>query len=118
VLRRLGLLNLVPLAAACALVILLVFMPAPDLFEERNLLVSPWARLAFIWLAAALAAPFMKGLFPALDGPRALLGSVLLVGAAYQVYTFVPQVNSFPFTLGWSEAAFYGSLFFPGRCTA
>ena len=42
---------------------------------------------------------------------------MLLVGAAYEVYTFVPQVNSFPFTLGWSEASrfYYGSLFFSGQ---
>jgi hypothetical protein len=113
-LRRLGLLNLLPLAAAAGVVALLVYMPVPNLFKERGLFLNPWARLALIGLMGAVGAPFLKALAPKLELPEALIGAVLLVAAVYQAFMFAKDISVSPLSLGWSEGSryYYSSLFF------
>ena len=113
-LRRLGWLNLLPILAAAALMILLVFVPVPGLLEDKTLFTGQWVRMALIGLLGALISPFIKALRPSLQPAEALVAGVLGLGVVYCVTVFVPEVDSLPFSLGWSEGSrfYYASLFF------
>jgi hypothetical protein len=113
-LRRLGLLNLLPILAAAAVMILLVFVPIPGLLEDKSLFTGQWVRMALIGLLGALISPFLKALRPALQPAEALLAGVLALAVVYRITVFVPEVDSLPFSLGWSEGSrfYYASLFF------
>jgi hypothetical protein len=74
-------------------------------------------RLGFFWLAAWSGAVFMKAASPGRSWWAAVIGAGVWIGACYQVASFIPDVSTYPFSLGWSEASryYYASLFFSRR---
>jgi len=74
---------------------------------------SPLVRLWFIWFVAILGALFIQRLKP-MAYPLALASALVISGACFQTFTFLPGLSNFPLSLGWSEGSrfYYGSLFF------
>lgn len=116
-LKRLGILNLVPVFLFSFVFILLVYMPIDGLFEARDLFVNYWTRLTLVWLLAAISAPFLAASFPRLSKTQALLGSLFIILVVHKVFSFLPDVSNYPFSLAWSEASryYYASLFYSGQ---
>lgn len=72
-----------------------------------------YARIWLAWFVSLLLSFALHRCCPKLRWPILIGLSALLLGSAYQVWLFALNVNSYPFTLSWSETSrFYaGSLF-------
>lgn len=86
----------------------LVFGPGGELLADLALRVG-----IFILLAMGGAWLMLRG-WTGLHYPAALLLSALVYGTAYKLACYIPDVSSYPFSLGWSEISryYYASLFF------
>ena len=81
--------------------------------EIGNLLQVIWLRLlifsALVLLGAFLVKPARQGT----SWTGALLAAMLLHASAYKFASFIPDITTYPFSLGWSEASryYYASTF-------
>jgi hypothetical protein len=71
-------------------------------------------RLAVLALITLVGAAILKAVLPQRSWAISLIVTLLGVGAVYQVASYIPQVSTYPFSIGWSEASryYYASLFF------
>lgn len=81
-----------------------------------------FARLFLFWLLTLLGAVLYKAHdqsqnHSSASWDQALLVSSLVSTLAYRLASFIPDISTYPFTLGWSEASryYYASLFFAER---
>jgi hypothetical protein len=74
-------------------------------------------RLALFWLTTLAGAIFLKASAPDRSWPAVIAAAWLLCGAGVKVAAFIPDISTYPFSLGWSEASryYYASLYFAGR---
>ncbi len=94
---------------------LFTLAPLPPPLDRIQALLA--FRLAVFWLAAWAVGALLwvrrpgRGLLPALGL------SALGLGAVYRVAIFLPEISTYPFSLGWSEASryYYASLFYAGE---
>ncbi|RPI78218.1 MAG: hypothetical protein EHM41_25920, partial [Chloroflexi bacterium] len=105
-------------AAAASLFVLLLpvftwlvmgpFSTRFDSFRNRT--------IAFVLLAAA-GTVLIRRAFPRLSWAAAVFSSVLFQGTAYRLALFIPEISTYPFSLGWSEGSryYYASLYFARR---
>ena len=100
------------LALGCILV-----YPWLVLGPYQQFFVLTASRLLIFWLIALVASLFLMawGPFPGFAGNwgKYLATSVLLATFCIKVASFLPEVSTYPFSLGWSEASryYYASLF-------
>lgn len=115
--KALGVLNLLPAAAATAVLLLVVYAPHRSLLILEQTVQGPWARLGLIWLCGLAAATFLSAAFPTLQAGEALFGALFIQGLAYRVFGFAAELSTSPFTLGWSEGSrfYFSSLFYSSR---
>jgi hypothetical protein len=71
-------------------------------------------RLVVLGLITLVGAVLFKVIRPRYSWAVAFVVTLLGVGAIYQVASFLPQVSTYPLSLGWSEASryYYASLIF------
>ncbi len=71
-------------------------------------------RLVVLGLITLAGTVLLKVILPKRTWAVALMATLLGVGAIYQVASYIPQVSTYPFSLGWSEASryYYASLIF------
>jgi hypothetical protein len=86
----------------------LVMGPAGELLKNLPL------RMAVFTVLTLAGGWLMQRAWPVLRYPAALLLTALSYGTAYKVFSFIPDVSAYPFSLGWSEISRYylASLFF------
>jgi hypothetical protein len=107
-LSRLGSLNrfliLLPVLAFAAL----VFGPYGHYLEH------PAVRMALFWMVVLSGVVFLKAYAPDRSWLAALAVAGVLAGAGIKAASFIPDVSTYPFSLGWSETSryYYASLFF------
>jgi hypothetical protein len=72
-----------------------------------------WVRLLIFILLALLGMNALKIGWPALSWPAALLVTILLQTATYQILHYLPEISDYPFAMGWSETSrfYWPSLF-------
>ncbi len=89
----------------------LVMGPLGERFEG----ITP--RLLVFALVVAGGAAILKGINPRGSWAACLLASALLNGFVYKLAAYIPEISTYPFSLGWSEASrfYYASLFFSER---
>ncbi len=77
-------------------------------------LVSTLPRLVMLVSITLVGAGILKAMLPRSGWAFLLAATLVGVGAVYQVASYIPQVSTYPFSLGWSEASryYYASLFF------
>jgi hypothetical protein len=117
ILKRVKLLNLLPVLAFIFVFIVLVYMPFEGLFKESDLFADFWIRLSILWILGMASTPFIAALLPSLSAAEALLGAIFSILLAHKIFSFLPGISSYPFSLGWSESSryYYASLFFSGK---
>jgi hypothetical protein len=78
---------------------------------------ATWARLLVFCILALLGAALVKLMRPGFTTLNALALAVLVYGAIYKIASFAPEISSYPFSLGWSEASryYYASTFLPEK---
>ncbi|HZD56886.1 MAG TPA: hypothetical protein VE136_09205 [Anaerolineales bacterium] len=108
VLNRLGRLNLFLFLIPVAAFSYLLLGPQAYFFDNLSVRLSSFGLAVFAGAILLMA----SGLLP--DLLVALAASWLLVGSGYKIAAFIPDVSTYPFSLGWSEASryYYASLFF------
>jgi hypothetical protein len=74
---------------------------------------ATWVRLALFISLAILGAIVIKTACPNLTWWLSLAASMLVYAVVYRLATFIPDISTHPFSLGWSEASryYYASLF-------
>jgi hypothetical protein len=79
-----------------------------------HLLTNKNERALVFVVAAGFGALFVKWRRPQTSWLEAFVFSLLAYGAVYKAATFLPEVSTYPWSLGWSEGSryFYASLFF------
>lgn len=87
--------------------------------------LGPWGRylqgvfprLLVFWILAAAASALAHSLRRAWDGRAVFMGTCLILGGVHRLAAFLPDLSTYPFSLGWSEASryYYASLFFGER---
>lgn len=89
----------------------IVMGPFSGIFGET------WARLGLFLILAILGAIVLRPAQPGLSWTLCLAAAMLFYGFIYRMAAFIPDLSTFPFSLGWSEASryYYASLFLPGR---
>ena len=82
------------------------------LFRLQNQFSSFTPRLWLFWLAAGLAALFLRAAWRGLPYFWCLLATAAGLGTVVRLLGFLPDLSASPFTLGWSEASrfYYASL--------
>lgn len=107
-LQRLKAINLLGVVLCALLFCFLIFG------TYGYLITNVWARLSILWLVSLTAAVFLRAAFPTLEGAKAFLLVMLGIMVVYKAAGFIPEVNNYPLTLGWSESSryYYASLFF------
>ncbi len=98
---------------------LISFIIFPLLVMElasQRLANIPLRLAVFIILALGGAWLFKKG-WPRQGWGTALLVTTLGYGVSYKIAGFIPDISSYPFSLGWSEASryYYASLWFSNK---
>ena len=98
------------------LVYLLSFILFPLLvmgLASQKLSTTPLRLVVFCIISVAGAWLFRRG-WPQQGWSTALLLTILGYGFVYKISSFIPDVTSYPFSLGWSEASryYYASLWF------
>ena len=86
----------------------LVMGPLGDVFA------GPRSRLAAFVLLASGGAVILKLAFPHRSWGELACLAALVDGVVHQIATFLPEISSYPLSLGWSETSrfYYASLFF------
>lgn len=71
-------------------------------------------RLLVFVLSVLGAAVSLKVLSPSRDFSLVLVAALLVNAVIYKLATFIPEISTYPFSLGWSETSryYYASLFF------
>jgi hypothetical protein len=95
-----------------ALILLLFsFLALGPLGEQVN---NTPARLVMLGIFSLLGTLVLKIILEGRSWAVALCATLLGIGAVYQVASYIPQVSTYPFSMGWSEASryYYASLFF------
>ncbi len=74
-------------------------------------------RLALFWCLSLPAAACLRARLPETEWIRRWGFSTLVMGAVFEVSTFLPQISNDAFSLGWSEASryYYASLFLASK---
>jgi hypothetical protein len=110
-LGRLGRLNLLLFLLLIVIYCYVVLGPAGHYLEHLAF------RLALFWLTVLAGSVFLKAYAPERSWPEAMAAAWLLSGAGVKIATFIPEISTYPFSLGWSEASryYYASLFFSER---
>ncbi|RPI30380.1 MAG: hypothetical protein EHM70_14040 [Chloroflexota bacterium] len=98
----------------------LVFLLSLGLFPWLALgplggtIVSPLLRVLVFALVAAGGAACLRALWPGRSLAFCALASVLINAGVYRLAAFIPELSTYPLSLGWSEASrfYYASLFF------
>lgn len=85
------------------------------------LLLGPWGifvknvtlRIGLFWFSVLLGSVFLKAYRFQTSSGYLLIVSTLLLGFAYRLAVFIPDISMHPFTLAWSEASryYYASLY-------
>lgn len=72
------------------------------------------ARLVMLSVFTLAGVGVLKVASPGRSWTAAIAGTLLGIGSVYQIASYIPQVSTYPFSLGWSEASryYYASLFF------
>lgn len=81
-------------------------------------LVQPlFPRLLLFWAFALAGGLLLAGVWPGLSGLPSVAVSALLIAFFHRLSVFIPEVSTYPFSLGWSEGSryYYASLFFSER---
>lgn len=73
---------------------------------------ATYPRLWFFWLAAGVGALFLMSAWRRLPPLWALVSTGVLFGFGIKALSYLPEVSTYPFSLGWSEASrfYYASL--------
>jgi hypothetical protein len=110
-LDRLGALRW-PLLAALALA-----FPIAVLGPWGRYLQGVFPRLLVFWILASAAFALAHSLRREWDGRAVFLGTCLVLGGVHRLAAFLPDLSTYSFSLGWSEASryYYASLFFAER---
>jgi hypothetical protein len=100
------------LSLALAVIVALLF-PAAVYGAAGRYLVATLPRLLIFWLASLAIAHLLRGWFPRAMWRQLLIGVLIGYGLAVRALASVPEVSTYPFSLGWSEASryYYASLF-------
>jgi hypothetical protein len=74
---------------------------------------SLWVRLLVFSVTAILGATLIKPVRTGLGWSSAIALSMLTFGVVYKLATFIPDISTYPFSLGWSETSryYYASTF-------
>jgi hypothetical protein len=104
--RRRGL-SLVLIAITVLVYPLAVFGPAGRYFD------GIFPRLFLFWLVTLALSVLLRAWFPRASWIHLLLGTTVTYGLLVRVLAFVPEISTYPFSLGWSEGSryYYASLF-------
>jgi hypothetical protein len=110
-LNRLGMLNLILFLIPVVVFSYLLLGPQAYFFEDLSVRLGSFGLAVFVGAVFLKAAGLLNGWL------ETLTASWLLVGAGYKIAAFIPDVSSYPFSLGWSEASryYYASLLFAKR---
>jgi hypothetical protein len=94
-------------------VLLSAVYPALIMGSSHPLLQATWARGGIFLTVALLGAVVLNPARPEFNWRSALAAAILFYGAVYKVASFIPDISTYPFSLGWSEASryYYASLF-------
>ncbi len=78
---------------------------------------SIYIRALVFWSVVIFNSLIIQSTHPNLAYSNIFLGLALMQGVLYRIAVFLPDLSSYPFSLGWSEASryFYASLFFSER---
>jgi hypothetical protein len=81
------------------------------------LLGEMWLRWYLFWWLAILSSALFRISVPSLAWPGAFATSLILLGFVARIASYLPDVTSYPLSIGWSEASRYydASLFFGSR---
>ncbi len=90
---------------------LVVFGPLGERFE------AGFERLFFFWIFTLIGAAGLWMLARGYSGSQLVLAVLLGNAGVYKIFTYFPEVSSYPFSLGWSETSrfYYASLFFANK---
>jgi len=71
-------------------------------------------RLLVYWLAVLCISALLRSKGVQRSFPELFAASLLLVAVVYKVAVYLPELSTYPFSLGWSETSryYYASLFF------
>ncbi len=81
-------------------------------------IVQPFfPRLLLFWAFALFGGLLLAGAWPGLSGLPSVMVSALLLAFFHRLSVYIPEVSTYPFSLGWSEGSryYYASLFFSER---
>ncbi|HJW89447.1 MAG TPA: hypothetical protein VJ436_02275 [Anaerolineales bacterium] len=111
ILENLKSFNLLLFLLLVGLFVFLVLLPGNDFMQRLEL------RLAMFTSVTLAGAFFLKAYRTQLSWPVTLASAWILGGALYRAAAFIPEISTYPFSLGWSEASryYYASLFFTER---
>ena len=108
---RLGVLRYLILVLLWTVLPFLVMGPFGRFFQ------SIFIRALIFWFILICNALIFKSMHPHWSWTNIFLGLALVQGVLYRTVVFLPDLSTYPFSLGWSEASryYYASLFFAGR---
>ncbi len=110
-LARLGVLRYPILTILFLLLPFLVMGPYGYYFQ------SIYIRALVFWFVVIFNSIIIQSTRPNIAYSNIFLSLALIQGVLYRIAVFFPELSSYPFSLGWSEASryFYASLFFSER---
>jgi hypothetical protein len=81
------------------------------------LLAETWLRWYLFWWLAILSSVLLKIVLKSLTWPGAFAVSLIMLSVVARVASYLPDVTSYPLSIGWSETSRYydASLFFGQR---
>jgi hypothetical protein len=100
-----------------SLAFLLLLLPFSVIGPFGYYFQSIYIRALVFWFMAIFGSLIIHSLHPKLVFSNIFLGFALVQGVLYRVAVFLPDLSSYPFSLGWSEASryYYASLYFSKR---
>ena len=99
------------------IVFLVLLLPFLVMGPYGYYLQSICIRALVFWFVVIFNSQIIQSMRPNLAYSNICLGLALMQGMLYRIAVFLPDLSSYPFSLGWSEASryFYASLFFSER---
>ena len=99
------------------IVFLLLLLPFLVMGPYGYYFQSICIRALVFWFVVIFNSLIIQSMRPNLSYSNLFLGLALMQGVLYRIAVFLPDLSSYPFSLGWSEASryFYASLFFSER---